>query len=105
MNRTETTYQDDVLVRDVQLQVEWNPGRSIGDCTRAIRIGSDEIDGDGKVDSPDEIGQEEASTGGYSDENRRIWVAGELRGNLGSKLSHPLSDYFGAEKHLLYVLI
>lgn len=89
-NKCYGTNQNDVLAMNVDFKIKWNLGSAIGLCSGAVGISSDEIDGNRQLDVSDEVGKEEESAGGDTDQHRRrrrwIEVVGDLRGELRDSL-------------------
>lgn len=85
-------YHDDVLPLDINLQVHGNCGSAVGLGTRAVRMGSQEVDGEGEGKVADEVCQEDKSAGGDADEDRRRGEGGEVSRNLGGDAGDTAGD-------------
>jgi len=86
----EERYQNDVFLFNIELQVEGNTGSSAGLSARTVWFGTNEINGNGELDLPDQVSQEQESASGHAHNEWR----GRNRGKIGGDLRGEFGDSF-----------
>ena len=94
-----------MLALDINLQVQGNRGSAVGLSTGAVRLGSDEIDGEGEGQVTDEVGQEEKSASGDAEEDRRRREGMEVSRNLRGDVGDTAGDLVLTPQNPLYVTL
>lgn len=76
-------YQNYVLVLDIDLQVRRDSRSAIRVSTETVGFNPNKVNRNWKVDVTDQVGEEDESSGGDADEDRRRRECGEVERDSG----------------------